>query len=177
MPRDRYAPDAVPGTGGAARAASGELAPDDAAFVAWLERSYRPAPLSPTQLAAFNTRLYARIERPRRFFFGPIALAGAAAAALLLALVGGGDALRDRGPEATVVTAQASVGEALLAYTDPLSSETDDEGMDYLPDDYALLAGLLADEDSYGDLEEISGRPLPEGTRQSLWGSSVTGRG
>jgi hypothetical protein len=145
------------------------LPAEDRAFVAWLESAYRPKPQTPVQAAAWNARLYERLERRRmrgwQGVFAPLALAGAAACAIVLAFTGlGVDPAADGGHD-WVDAARFDIASALIEYSDAVDGDEALDDLESLPDDYMLLAALLDGEDDAAALDEYDGELVPQRRR------------
>lgn len=112
---------------------------EDNDFVNWVRRAYEPGPRTQMKRVTFNERLEARLQR-RLFPWRPLGVA-TVAATLILGLV-----LADsfRAPAPPLELARRADGELLLALA--IEQSTDGTENEMLPDGYATLASLLADE-------------------------------
>jgi hypothetical protein len=125
------------------------LRDEDREFAERLAASFSPAPLSPTQRAAFREALEARLERRRNRLLVPAlaAAAGAAAAALVWLVAPGAfdPAATGRGAAEDIVaepSAAAPWGMGLLDL-DSLIDANGTDDLERLPDDYAAIAGAF----------------------------------
>ena len=112
----------------------------EAAFVRWVADRLRPPPMGEAQAAAFERRVLAAAERPRRRWVVP-ALAVAAAALVAAVVTLGAPRSQPARPAVDWVS-------PLLDAPDGLAEEdTDGEPEDDLvPADYAALSAVLFDE-------------------------------
>ena len=128
----------------------------DAEFVKRLADHYAPSPLSPSQRAAWDTALAARLEKRRRAVVLPGLATAALAAALVFGLGGRFGLGRDDpavrlapGVSATaartlVVSAEDSASDLLDDWEYLLALQpADDEEDGQLPDDYAAIASIF----------------------------------
>jgi len=148
-----------------------ELSAEERDFVARLREGYQPEPLSGARATAFHARLEERFEssRPVRGWF-PAGVLAASAAALALALLASPDhdpvttlpgvvpsELADAPVVASaeqavpVAAPNATQGAALMEYA--LLDDDTDEDSGWLPEDYAVLGGLMDDDTEDADAE------------------------
>jgi len=147
-----------------------ELSAEERDFVAKLREGYQPEPLSGARATAFHARLEERFEssRPSRSWF-PAGVLAASAAALALALLVSPDhdpvttlpgvvpgapvvaSVEQPAPEVPALATGATQGGALMEYA--LLDDDTDEDSGWLPEDYAVLGGLLEDDTEDLDAE------------------------
>jgi len=130
-----------------------ELSAADRRLVERLRTEYVPEPMTPAEQSAFNRRLWARIERPRRRGGWIAGLTAAAVAmAAWLALPSALDPVtrsHERVAAATTANEAAAWRYAVLgeAETETTVEAEDDE---MLPDDYMVIASVfLGDHESF----------------------------
>jgi hypothetical protein len=131
---------------------SGEKRPterDDAQFIRAMREGYDAPELTAARRRTLDERVWARIERRRRFrWLAGVAASAALATGLVLVVRGGRVATEPSTPPATVASAPAPrmASDSAWADTmlfDPAGDGGTDERLDELPDDYRAITEVL----------------------------------